>query len=90
MATLETDARNLLRKMVRADGFIADGVTTHGMMPKLWHSNAHYSSSLIRYDLFEYMRKNRLIVEDSNGRFLITNRGKKFIRPWWRRWFELS
>jgi hypothetical protein len=87
---MEKLARDFLRKMVRCNGFIADGVTTHGMMPKLWHSNSHYSSSLIRYDLFEYMRKNRLIVEEPDGRFLITNHGRKFIRPWYKRWFELA
>jgi hypothetical protein len=85
---MEKDARKLLQRMIKCNGFIADGVLQEP--PRFWSSDSRCSSSLIHYGLLIFLQKKRFVEADKCGRYLITERGRRFARPWYKRWFELT
>ena len=85
---VEKDARKLLQRMIRYSGFIADGI--YHEHPRFWSSDNRCSSSLIDLGMFGYLQRQRLIQRDRCGRYLVTEKGRRFARPWYIRWFELA
>lgn len=87
---MESYARRFLKRMCKNNGFLAEGLYECDTSPRFWHSNNKYSARMIDLSLFNYLRKNRLIIQDKSGKYIISNKGRKFIRPWYIRWFEFS
>jgi hypothetical protein len=80
-------AKKFLRRMIRENGFISDGI--YEEFPRFWHSNNRHSSTLMDITLLHYLQKQRLIYKDKTDRFLITEKGKRFARTWYQKLFGL-
>jgi hypothetical protein len=82
---MEKEARLFLRRIIKCGGFIATGIS--GQQPRLWRGNSSYSTSMINIRLLSYLKRERLVAQDNNGRLLITDKGRKFAKPWYLRLF---
>ena len=83
---MKKTAKKFLQRMINKNGFIADGV--YEDYPRFWHSNNRCSSSLMDLTLYHYLHKNGYIMRDRTGRFLVSDKGKAFATPWYKRIFE--
>lgn len=80
---IEKDARYFLRRMIKHNGFIADGV--YDEHPRLWKSNNAHSSTLMDLGVLGFLRREKLVARDNCGRLVVTERGKRFAKPWYMR-----
>jgi hypothetical protein len=76
--------------MIKTNGFIADGLYSDDVAPRFWRSNNQYSARMIDLAIFTYLRREGLLVKDRAGRYLVSDKGRKFAKPWWQRWFALN
>ena len=83
---MEQMAKKFLRRMIKSGGFIADGV--YDESPRFWESNNKHSTRLMDVSLLNFLRVNRYVFRDSTGRLLISEKGKRFATPWYKRIFE--
>jgi hypothetical protein len=83
---MKSEAKKFLRRMIATGGFIADGI--YEEHPRFWKSNNKHSTTLMDLGLFGYLQRERLIMRDKSGRFLITEKGKRFAKTWWERIME--
>jgi hypothetical protein len=74
--------------MIDSGGFIADGV--YEDHPRFWHSNNAHSARLVDLGLLGYLKRQGYIRRDNQGRYLVTESGRRFAQPWYKRWFELA
>ena len=71
--------------MIKNQGFIAKGMYSDG--PRLWYGNNRMSGSLMDIVLFQYLVRNRYIKQDRTGRYEVTDVGRRFVSPWYKRMF---
>ena len=83
---IEKDARRFLRRMIKHNGFIADGI--YEEHPRFWKSNNSHSTSLMDLGIFGFLKRGGYIKRDNQGRYLITEKGYKFAAPWYKRIFQ--
>lgn len=82
---IEKDAKKFLRRMIQTGGFIADGV--YEEHPRFWKSNNSHSYSLVDLGVLGYLKRNGYIQRDRAGRYVVTEAGIKFARPWYQKLF---
>ena len=80
---MEKMAKKFLQRMINKNGFIADGV--YDEFPRYWHSNNKCSSRLMDITLYHFLYNNGYIIRDRTGRFLVSEKGKQFATPWYKR-----
>jgi hypothetical protein len=73
--------------MIRTGGFIANGLYEEDTSPRFWRSNNQYSARMMDIMLFEYLIRNGLIIKGRDGRYLISDKGVMFSKPWYIRMF---
>ena len=82
---MEQDARKFLRKMIKQGGFVARHPQNYS--PVYWRSMNRVSGSFLNPLLFEFLKRHQLISIDDVGRYIITQKGIRFSRPWFIRMF---
>lgn len=83
---MERMAREFLRRMIKSGGFVAVGIS--GQQPRLWRDNSSYSASMVNVKLLEYLQRRKYVAKDNSGRLMVTDKGRKFALPWWKRIFS--
>jgi hypothetical protein len=83
---MKNDAKKFLNRMLENGGYIANGL--YDGNPRFWHSDVKTSSKMMDIVLFHYLRKERLIYQDRTGKYLVSEKGKRFAKPWWKRMME--
>jgi hypothetical protein len=84
---MKKDMKKFLKRMIKDQGFIADGVYSDG--PRFWIDNNRVSSRLMDIVLFTELRRNGYIKQDRTGRYLVTKKGVKFVTPWYKKIFDV-
>jgi len=82
---MEKEARQFLRRMIKSGGFVAAGMSDS--QPRLWRNNSSYSAGMINTNMLQYLQREKLVAKDRNGRLLVTDKGRKFAKPWCLRLF---
>ena len=82
---MEKEAREYLRRMIKCGGFIAVGLS--GQHPRMWRGNNSCSTSMTNTRLLSYLKREKLVAQDGGGRLIVTDKGRKFARPWYLRLF---
>ena len=72
--------------MIDNNGFIADGV--YDEFPRFWYDNNKTSSRLMDISLFHYLYREKFICRDNTDRFFVTEKGRDFALPWYRKIFS--
>lgn len=80
---IEHDARKFLKRMVKTGGFIAPGIV--GSSLRFWRTSGSISTSIPNLQVLAYLQREKLVLRDTCGRLLITEKGRKFARPWFMR-----
>ena len=82
---MKHEARIFLRRMIKSNGFIADGV--YEEHPRFWHSNNAHSARMMDLGLWAYLKNMGYIKRDVQGRYVVTDKGTQFAKPWYKRMF---